>query len=202
MVSGRAAEVNDFSPVVNEGSNSKNNLFDEARSLTFTPIEARNESQKSATDTKQGIVGDQSAVSEEIAARVKRNGDNPDVQKAYKEFQQSTKDLDPNVVEDCLNLASDLAESGIRIPGMLKAEQGADQNSEKKTDQSLGENGQELFEPRISGALQTLLRKFSNPLVIKDVINVGKDLANIAMSPQGQQLIRDIRSLVVHLKEA
>jgi hypothetical protein len=202
MVSGRAAEfneINDFSVILNDRNN-KNDLLAEARSLTFAPTENKKEAQKSAADSTQAAAGEQSAI-EELATRVRRNADNPEIQNAIKEFQKSTKGMDPKVVEDCLNLASDLAESGLKIPGMLKAEQNGEQNGEQKTDQPLlDENGQEIA--ALSGVWQTLLRKFSNPLVIKDVINIGKDLANIAMSPQGQSLIRNFRSLVVHLKEA
>lgn len=192
MVSGRA-EINDFSPVVNEGNNSKNDLLDEARSLTFAPIAEKSE-RKSTSNDNQSAAGDQS-IAQAIESRARRNADNPDVQKAYKEFQSATKDLDPKMVEDCLNLASDLAESGIKLPGMLKAEG----NPEQKPEQSIDGAANEIA---LSGMWQTLMRKFTNPLVIKDVINIGKDLAQIAMSPQGRQLIADFRSLVVHLKEA
>lgn len=192
MVSGRA-EINDFSPVVNEGNNSKNDLLDEARSLSFAPIAEKSE-RKSTSNDNQSAAGDQS-IAQAIESRARRNADNPDVQKAYKEFQSATKDLDPKMVEDCLNLASDLAESGIKLPGMLKAEG----NPEQKPEQSIDGAANEIA---LSGMWQTLMRKFTNPLVIKDVINIGKDLAQIAMSPQGRQLIADFRSLVVHLKEA
>lgn len=194
MVSGRATEINDFSPVVNEGNRSKNDLLDEARSLTFAPITEKSE-RKSSADDNQSAAGDQS-IAQAIESRARRNADNPDVQKAYKEFQSATKDLDPKTVEDCLNLASDLAESGIKLPGMLKAEGSPEQKSEQSiTDGTANEIA-------LSGMWQTLMRKFTNPLVIKDVINIGKDLAQIAMSPQGRQLIADFRSLIVHLKEA
>ena len=192
MVSGRATEVNDFSPVTNDGNSSRNDLLDEARVLTFAPVESKNGDTRSGGDRNQSAGAEQENA-EQIALRVRNHGDNPEVQRAYKEFQKATKDLDPKMVEDCLNLASDLAESGIKLPGMLKADQSTDQ---------LQRDEDTANEIAMSSVFQTLLRKFSNPLVIKDVINIGKDLANIAMSPQGRSLIANFRSLVVHLKEA
>lgn len=157
--------------------------WDDVRTLTFTPLDQNKETENTAFG----------GGSDFLSERAKKNAENPEVQQAYKEFLQQTKGLDPKVVEDCLKLAGDLGETGIKFPAL-----GA--TSEAKQEAQEGEQG--LVDPRVSGVFQTILRKFTNPLVIKDVINIGRDLAKIAMTPEGQQLISDIRSLVKHLKEA
>lgn len=190
----RVLEVKDITTVIEDkDSGSARNAFqDEAFDCMKKCATSANE--------KQGITGGDNG--DFLNERAKRNAENPEVQEAYKQMLEATKDLDPKLVEESLQLASDLAESGLagKLPGLAKAAGEMKPEAEAKAAAEGSEDG--LVDPRISGAWQTILRKFTNPLVIKDVVNIGKDLAQIAMSPQGRALIADIRSLVKHFKEA
>ena len=186
----RVLEVKDITTVIEDkDSSSARNAFQD---------EAFDCMKKGATSSdKQGITGGDND-GDFLNERAKRNAENPEVQDAYKQMLEATKGLDPKLVEDSLNLAADLAESGLanKLPGIAKAAE------EMRKEQNTAAEEGGLVDPRISSAWQTILRKFTNPLVIKDVVNIGKDLAQIAMSPQGRALIADIRSLVQHFKEA
>lgn len=175
----RVLEVIDVKSPVEEKDNK--DAFGDLRNLMSSRPETNKETQNEA-------VGDFS-----LDARARKVADDPQVKEAYKQMLEKTKGLDPKLVEDSLNLASDLAATGFKFPGMGVAGDIKPGSAEQ----------QEAFlDPRVSGAFGRIVQKFMNPLVIKDVINIAGDLAKIAMSPEGQQLITDIKSLIKHLREA
>lgn len=178
----RVLEVRDFAPA-NENKGGED-AFSEVRNLMSSRPDAAKD------DTQNNAVTDGDGLLKERAARA---SEDPMVKEAYKQLLEKTKGIDPKIVEDSLNLASDLAATGLKFPGMGAA-------GEIKP--STGEQQEAFLDPRVSGAMGRIVQKFLNPLVIKDIINIGGDLAQIAMSPQGQQLIADIKSLVIHLKQA
>lgn len=191
----RVLEVRDIRSVIDDKDTGRNALATEA----FDSISRRN----FASNDNRTAGGDSSG--DDILQQRARANETPEVKEAYRQLLEATKGMDPKVVEETLNLASSLAESGIKMPALTAsaAEQAKEQNK-AKDDKSQGSSEEEpgLVDPRISGIYQTLLRKFTNPLVIKDVITVGKDLAQIAMSPQGRALISDMKDLIKHFKEA
>ncbi len=179
----RVLEVSDISTVTEGKGESQNNaLQDEARELFMRPNTTKDTQSITSGDSNEGF----------LEQRARANSENPEVKEAYRQFLEATKGMDPKLVEDSLNLATDLAEKGLsKIPGLG----GGDAAKAPE-----GEEG--LVDPRVSGVLQTIMRKFTNPLVVRDIIMVGKDLVQIAMSPQGRQLITDLKSLVKNLKDA
>lgn len=191
----RVLEVRDIRSVIDDKDTGRNALATEA----LDSMSRRN----FASNDNRTAGGDSSG--DDILQQRARANETPEVKEAYRQLLEATKGMDPKVVEETLNLASSLAESGIKMPALTAAaaEQAKEQNK-AKGDKSQGSSEEEpgLVDPRISGIYQTLLRKFTNPLVIKDVITVGKDLAQIAMSPQGRALISDMKDLIKHFKEA
>ncbi len=192
----RTLEVRDIRSVIDEKDNSRNALTTEALDSMSRRNFASSDSRTASSDNS----GD------DLLQQRARANETPEVKEAYRQLLEATKGMDPKVVEETLNLASSLAESGIKMPALTAAasEQAKGQDQSKPAAEKAQSADEEagLVDPRISGIYQTLLRKFTNPLVIKDVITVGKDLAQIAMSPQGRALISDMKDLIKHFKEA
>ena len=201
----RVLEVRDIRSVIDDKDTGRNALQTEA-------LDSMSKRAVSMPSDSRSIAGGDSGGDEFLKQRARAN-ETPEVKEAYKQLLEATKGMDPKIVEDTLNLATALAESGIKLPAMTAAaaeqaratEQGKPEDQSKADKAKVAADGEEepgLVDTRISGIYQTLLHKFTNPLVIKDLINVGKDLAQIAMSPQGRALISDMKDLVKHFKEA
>lgn len=192
----RTLEVRDIRSVIDENDKSRNALTTEALDSMSRRNFASSDSRTASSDNS----GD------DLLQQRARANETPEVKEAYRQLLEATKGMDPKVVEETLNLASSLAESGIKMPALTAAAaeqaKGQDQTKPAAEKTQGGDEEPGLVDPRISGIYQTLLRKFTNPLVIKDVITVGKDLAQIAMSPQGRALISDMKDLIKHFKEA
>lgn len=120
------------------------------------------------------------------------SAETPEVKAAYAKMLEKTKGVDPVAISDSINLFGDLAASNGKVPKFAAGDE------TKLTPNAASPEG--IVEPQVAQAYNKLLQRGLNPVLIIDVLNVAGDVAAIAMSPQGQKLFGDIKTLITHLR--